>query len=205
MHCWGHQGWEALLETHDSSTSTPRIFTSLKKSWNRNLLKFPRTPCLRLKELADGLCLMVKMRTMELGSSYRGSGSSDGVTPRVCGVMGGQFFTAGQTAFPGLWLCPFPERNTSHTSGQNCVWTIRAALQEVKQTRSWCTFKCDTSWRSESRDHCVCLRYSSSACSHLSGWLLQWKRREGEQRVSTQNKHRSPHHNCWYSERLCIC
>ncbi len=50
----------------------------------------------------------------------------------------------------------------------------------------------------------ACLRYGSSACSHLSGWLLQWKRREGEQRVSTQNKHRSPCHKSWYSERRCI-
>lgn len=104
--------------------------------------------------------------------------------------MGRHFFTTGQTAFPCLWLCPFPGKKINKIiylktkltvlglSEQHCKWSSKYAFdRNWNETRPGvqCTRLC--------HDHCMCLRYSSSNaltcqvdCSSESG-------RRGEQRL----------------------
>ncbi len=142
MHCWGHQGWEALL----------MIQAYL---------------CLESKSFEVVQDTLVQTQGVGWWFVFDGEDEDDGAWRLLPGVW--KFIRRNSTGSVGWWegnslplgRLPFLASDSAlflkeiHTSGQTCVWTIRAALQEAKHTRSWCTFKCDTSWRCESREQRV--------------------------------------------------
>ncbi len=192
MHCWGHQGWEALL----------MIQAYL---------------CLESKSFEVVQDTLVQTQGVGWWFVFDGEDEDDGAWRLLPGVW--KFIRRNSTGSVGWWegnslplgRLPFlasdsalflkeihhilQDKPVFGQSEQHCKRpSTHARDAHLNVTRPGVVRAAST----------ACLRYGSSACSHLSGWLLQWKRREGEQRVSTQNKHRSPCHKSWYSERHCI-